>query len=94
MGDIFSFFIYHRASAYDRPLDPDFSVRVIAYEKTALHSGIDYFFGPELGLNKIRSPSQRSILEHLPICPPSQFARLHGNHTDDFFGPELKRNRT
>ena len=44
----------------------------------ALHSRIDYFFGPELGLYQNSLASQPSILEHVSICSPSQFVHLHG----------------
>ena len=40
MGDMSRLFIYHRASAYGRPFEPDFSVRVIAYDKVSLSPSI------------------------------------------------------
>ena len=54
-----------------------------------LHPRIDYFFGLELGLYQNSLASQRSILEHVSICSPSQFVHLHGKPYRLFFEREL-----
>ena len=56
-----------------------------AVHHPALHSRIDYFFGPELGLYQNSLASQHSILEHVSICSPSQFVHLHGKPHRLFF---------
>ena len=48
-----------------------------------------FFFGPELGLYQHSLASQRSILEHVSICSPSQFVHLHGKPYQLFFEREL-----
>ena len=72
---------------------------------TCMGSRIDYFssgssmethrllfFGPELGLYQQSLASQRSILEHVSICSPSQFVHLHGKPYRLFFERELDGN--
>ena len=58
-------------------------------QRPSLYSRINFFFGPELGLYQLRSPPQRSILEHVSICSPSS-----DPHRLLFFGPEPERNST
>ena len=60
-----------------------------AVHHPALHSRIDYFFGPELGLYQNSLAPQRSTLEHVSICSPSQFVHLHGKPYRFFFKREL-----
>ena len=48
-----------------------------------------FFFGPELGLYQHSLASQRSILEHVSICSPSQFVHLHEKPYRLFFEREL-----
>ena len=55
----------------------------------ALHSCIDYFFGPELGLYQNSLALRRSILKHVSICSPSQFVHLHRKPYRLFFEREL-----
>ena len=57
-------------------------------DRFCTHASI-IFFGPELGLYQLRSPPQRSILEHVSICSPSS-----DPHRLLFFGPEPERNST
>ena len=60
-----------------------------AVHHPALHSRIFYFFGPELGLYQNSLASQRSILEHVSICSPSQFVHRHRKLYRLFFEREL-----
>ena len=48
-----------------------------------------FFFGPELGSYQHLLALQRSILEHVSICSPSQFVHLHGKPYRLFFEREL-----
>ena len=50
-----------------------------------------FFSGRSWDYIKIRSPSQRSILEHVSICSLSQFVHLHGKPYRLFFERELDR---
>ena len=47
------------------------------------------FFGPKLGPYQHSRALQRSILEHISICLPSQFVHLHGKPYRLFFEREL-----
>ena len=38
------------------------------------------FWGRKPGLYQHSTTAQRSVFEHVSICSPSQFARLHENH--------------
>ena len=48
----------------------------------------------DLGLYQHSLTSQRSILEHVSICSPSQFVHLHEKPYRLFFEPELDEKRT
>ena len=60
-----------------------------AVHHPALHSSIDNFFRAELGLYQNSLAAQRSILEHVSICSPSQFVYLHGKPYRLFFERKL-----
>ena len=65
-------------------LDGQCKTQLAAERPLCTHASI-IFFGPELGPYQHSLAPQRSILEHVSICSPSQFVHLHGKPYRLFF---------